>query len=43
MPRPMITDHWLGVSAGLFHGGEREGALELWDSDLGFVARREFS
>lgn len=42
MPRPKITDHWLGVSAGLIHE-EKGGALEPWDSDLGFVARREFS
>lgn len=40
---PEITAHCLGVSAGLFQGREREEVQELWDSDLGFEARREFS
>lgn len=33
LPGSVITDHCLGVLAGLFQGRKREGAWELWDSD----------
>lgn len=43
LPGLMNTDRCLGVSSGLFQGGERERAQQLWDSDVGLVVRREFS